>query len=205
MRDCTGSNVVAGFKATGIVPFNPNCISAKSYEAASALSYGRTDTTHEEATPIRTSIPSAITLGPSRDEGASLDTSVEVTPCSISASTPNVKKFFLKRLKVHDPSGGACRLTLNKIKRMRYAEALTEEESVKKYEEELAEKKRNDEKRQKERAKVREAKKTQKIPNAKRQLNLNTTAEPMDAVKENVRGNETGLEDRDVVDTQEKC
>ena len=95
-----GSNVIAGFKATGIVPFNSICITAKSYEAASALSYGRIDTTHD------TSIPSAATLGPSRDERASLDTSVEVTPSSFSASIPDVKKFFLKRLKVHGPSGG---------------------------------------------------------------------------------------------------
>ena len=101
-----GSNVIAGFKATGIVPFNSSCITAKNYEAASALRYGRIDTTHEEATPNNTSIPSAATLGPSRDERASLDTSVEVTPSSFSASTPDVKKFFLKRLKVHGPSGG---------------------------------------------------------------------------------------------------
>ena len=96
LRGFTGSNVIPGFKATGIVPFNSSCITAKSYEVASALRYGRTDTTHEEATPNDTSIPSAATLGPSRDERASLDTSVEVPPSSISASTPDVKKFFLK-------------------------------------------------------------------------------------------------------------
>ena len=63
-------------------------------------------TTHEEATPNDTSIPSTATLGPSRDERTSLDTSVEVSPSFVSASTPDVKKFFLKRLKVHGPSGG---------------------------------------------------------------------------------------------------
>ena len=31
------------------------------------------------------------------------------------------------------------------------------------------------------------------------------TAEPVDAVKENIGGDEPELEDRDVVDTQEKC
>ena len=106
LRGFTGSNVIAGFKATGIVPFHSSCITAKSYKATSALSYGRTDTAHEEATPNDTSIPSATTLGSSRDERASLDTSVEVAPSSVSASTPDIKKFFLKRLKVHGPSGG---------------------------------------------------------------------------------------------------
>ena len=43
LRGFTGSNVIAGFKATGIVPFNSSCITAKSYQAASALSYGRID------------------------------------------------------------------------------------------------------------------------------------------------------------------
>ena len=97
-----GSNVNVGFKATGIVPFNSSCITANVYEAASTLSYGRTDTTHEEATPNNTSIPSAANLGASRDERISLDTSVEVSPSSISASPPDVKKFFLKE----SPSGG---------------------------------------------------------------------------------------------------
>ena len=97
LRGFIASNVIAGFKATGIVPFNSSCITAKSYKAASGLRYGRTDTTHEEATPYSTSIPSTATLGPSRDERTSLDTSVEVSPSSISASTPDVKKFFLKQ------------------------------------------------------------------------------------------------------------
>ena len=74
----------------------------------------------------------------------------------------------MKRLKIHGPSGGVRRQTSNKIKRIRYAEALTEEESVKRYEEESAKKKRNDEEIA-DRAKVREAKKNQKkIPKAKR-------------------------------------
>ena len=112
LRGFTGSNVIAGFKATGIVPFNSSCITVKSYKATSALSYGRTDTAHEEATPNDTSIPSTATLGPSRDKRAFLDTSVEVTPSSVSASTPDVKKFFLKRLKVHGPSGGDLKAIL---------------------------------------------------------------------------------------------
>ena len=90
LRGFTGSNVIAGFKATGIVPFNFSCITAKSYEAASALSYGRIDTTHEEATPNNTFIPSAATLGPFRDKKAFLNTSVEVTPSSVSASNPDL-------------------------------------------------------------------------------------------------------------------
>ena len=47
LRGFTGRSVISGFKTTGIVPFNSSCIIAKSYEAASALSIGRTDTTHD--------------------------------------------------------------------------------------------------------------------------------------------------------------
>ena len=57
--------------------------------------------------PNKTSIPSAATLRSSRDERASLDTSVEVSPSSISASTPDVKKLFLKST-VH--LVGTCRI-----------------------------------------------------------------------------------------------
>ena len=58
---------------------------------------------------------------------------VSIQVIKLSASTPDVNKFFFKRLKVDGSSGGARRQTSNKIKTMRYAEALTEEESVKRY------------------------------------------------------------------------
>ena len=51
---------------------------------------------------------------------------VSIQVIKLSASTPDVNKFFLKRLEVHGSCGCARRQTLNKIQRMTYAEALTE-------------------------------------------------------------------------------
>ena len=48
LRGFTGSNAIAGFKATGIVPFNSSCIAAKSYDAISALMEEQTQPTRKQ-------------------------------------------------------------------------------------------------------------------------------------------------------------